>query len=296
MIFYCSMEPDPKPSSNDKVPSFFSEGDKTTENLHFEKIKKNDSIESSSKTTKQSSKLTIHWPSLGIGAVIAVACIFFGIMMANMVDTESTQILDEITINEIGSIKKPTFSSFTDNASPILGDENAPLTLIEFGDYQCTYCKKFFHETVESILINYVETGKVKMLFKDFIVVDGAVGGNDSMNAANAAHCANDQGMFWQFHSTLYNNWAGEGTGWISSEQLNKFANTLELDMNEFSNCVSELKWKKLVNASHDDAVALGVTATPTFFVIDENRNVLKITGAQHYDVFKEVFDSALEK
>ena len=296
MIFYCSMEPDPNPSSNDKVPSFFSEDDKTTENLHFEKIKKNDSIESSSKTTKQSSKLTIHWPSLGIGAVIAVACIFFGIMMANMVDTESTQILDEITINEIGSIKKPTFSSFTDNASPILGDENAPLTLIEFGDYQCTYCKKFFRETVESILINYVETGKVKMLFKDFIVVDGAVGGNDSMNAANAAHCANDQGMFWQFHSTLYNNWAGEGTGWISSEQLNKFANTLELDMNEFSNCVSELKWKKLVNASHDDAVALGVTATPTFFVIDENRNVLKITGAQHYDVFKEVFDSALEK
>ena len=290
------MEPDPNQSSNDKVPSFFSEGDKTTENLHFEKIKKNDSIESSSKTTKQSSKLTIHWPSLGIGAVIAVACIFFGIMMANMVDTESTQILDEITINEIGSIKKPTFSSFTDNASPILGDENAPLTLIEFGDYQCTYCKKFFRETVESILINYVETGKVKMLFKDFIVVDGAVGGNDSMNAANAAHCANDQGMFWQFHSTLYNNWAGEGTGWISSEQLNKFANTLELDMNEFSNCVSELKWKKLVNASHDDAVALGVTATPTFFVIDENRNVLKITGAQHYDVFKEVFDSALEK
>ena len=296
MIFYCSMEPDSEPSSNDKVPSFFSEGDKTTENLHFEKIKKNDSIESSSKTTKQSSKLTIHWPSLGIGAVIAVACIFFGIMMANMVDTESTQILDEITINEIGSIKKPTFSSFTDNASPILGDGNAPLTLIEFGDYQCTYCKKFFRETVESILINYVETGKVKMLFKDFIVVDGAVGGNDSMNAANAAHCANDQGMFWQFHSTLYNNWAGEGTGWVSSEQLNKFANTLELDMDEFSNCVSELKWKKLVNASHDDGVALGVTATPTFFVIDQNKNVIKITGAQQYDVFKEVFDSSLEK
>jgi len=291
MIFYCSMEPDPKPSSNDKVPSFFSDGDKTTENLHFEKIKKNDSIESSSKTTTQSSKLTIHWPSLGIGAVIAVACIFFGIMMANMVDTESTQILDEITINEIGSIKKPTFSSFTDNSSPILGDSNAPLTLIEFGDYQCTFCNKFFHETIESILTNYVETGKVKILFKDFIVV-----GQDSMHAANAAHCANDQQMFWQYHSILYNNWAGEGTGWVSSEQLNKFANTLGLDMAKFSNCVSELKWKKLVNASHDDGVALGVTATPTFFVIDQNKNVIKITGAQQYDVFKEVFDSSLEK
>jgi len=284
------MEPDSESSFNDKVPSFFSEGDKPAENLHFEKIK-NNSIESSSKTTKQPSKLTIHWPSLGIGAVIAVACIFFGIMMANMVDTESTQILDEITIDEIGSIKKPTFSSFTDNSSPILGDGNAPLTLIEFGDYQCTFCNKFFHETVDSILTNYVETGKVKILFKDFIVV-----GQDSIHAANAAHCANDQQMFWQYHSILYNNWAGEGTGWVSSEQLNKFANTLGLDMDEFSNCVSELKWEKLVNASHDDAIALDVTATPTFFVIDENRNVLKIVGAQDYDVFKEVFDSALEK
>ncbi len=290
------MEPDSKSSSNDKVPNFFSEGDKTSEDLCIEKIKKIDTIEPQSKTITLPSKLTIHWPSLGIGAVIAIACIFFGIMMANMVNTESTEILDEITINEIGSIKKPTFSSFTDNSSPILGDGNAPLTLIEFGDYQCTYCKNFFRETIESILINYVETGKVKILFKDFIVVDGAIGGNDSMNAANAAHCANDQGMFWQYHSTLYNNWAGEGTGWISSERLNKFANVLELDMSEFSNCVSELKWKKLVNASHDDAIALGVTATPTFFVIDENRNVLKITGAQHYDVFKEVFDSALGK
>jgi len=285
------MEPDSEPSSNDKVPSFFLEGDKTTENSHLEKIKKNDSNESSSKITKQPAKLTIHWPSLGIGAVIAVACIFFVVMMPNMIDTESTQIFDEITINEIGSIKKPTFSSFTNNASPILGDRNAPLTLIEFGDYQCTFCNKFFHETIESILINYVETGKVKILFKDFIVV-----GQDSMHAANAAHCANDQGMFWQFHSTLYNNWAGEGTGWVSSEQLIKFANTLELDISEFSNCMSELKWKKLVDASYDDAIALGVTATPTFFVIDQNKNVMKITGAQHYDVFKEVFDSALEK
>jgi len=285
------MKPGSESSSNDEVPSFFLEDDITTENSRDVKIKKNNSKEPSLKITGKSSKLTIHWPSLGIGAVIAVACIFFGVMMTNMIDTESTQILDEITINEIGSIKKPTFSSFTNNASPILGDRNAPLTLIEFGDYQCTFCNKFFHETVESILINYVETGKVKMLFKDFIVV-----GQDSMHAANAAHCANDQEMFWQFHSILYNNWAGEGTGWISSEQLIKFANTLELDISEFSNCVSELKWKKLVNASHDDAIALGVTATPTFFVIDQNKNVMKITGAQQYDVFKEVFDSLLEK
>jgi len=284
------MEPDSEPSSNDKVPSFYLEDDKTTENSRVEKIKKIDSSEPSLKTTTQPSKLTIHWPSLGIGAVIAIACIFFGIMMANMIDTESTEILDEITINEIGSIKKATFSSFTDNSSPILGDSNAPLTLIEFGDYQCTFCNIFFHETIDPILTNYVETGKVKILFKDFIVVN-----EDSVNAASAAHCANDQKMFWQYHSTLYNNWDGEGTGWASSEQLHKFASTLGLDMDKFSECMSKSKWKELVDSSHADGRTLGVDATPTFFIIDQNNKVLKITGSQHYDVLQEVFDSLLE-
>ena len=164
------------------------------------------------------------------------------------------------------------------------------MTLIEFGDYQCTFCKKFFDETENSIVMNYVETGKVKMLFKDFIVVN-----EDSLNAASAAHCANDQKMFWEYHETLYNNWDGEGTGWASSEQLHQFAFTLGLDMNRFSECMSQSKWKDLVLSSHADGRTLGVDATPTFFIIDENNEVLKIVGAQRYDVFQEVFDSLLQ-
>ena len=285
------MEPDSEPSSNDKIPSFFLKDDKNTEDLYQEKSNENNQTESASKTPRRSSKLTIHWPSLGIGAIIAIACIFFGVLMTNMINIESTQNLDQILIKEINPTKKLSLSSFTDNASPVLGNKDAPLTIVEFGDYQCTFCNKFFHETVESIIINYVKTGKVKILFKDFIVV-----GEDSMNAANAAHCANDQKMFWQYHSILYNNWAGEGTGWASPEHLNEFANTLGLNMDKFSECVSELQWKELVDSSHRDGIVAGVTATPTFFVIDENNNVSKITGAQHYDVFKEVFDSMLEK
>jgi len=285
------MGPDSKLPADDNIPSFFSNDDKNIEELSHKKNNVTNSFEPTSKKSQGISNLTVHWPSLGIGAGIAIACIFCGVLLVNMINTEPTEFLDEITINEITTTKKPTIASFYDNASPILGDLNAPLTMVEFGDYQCTFCKKFFSETEESIITNYVETGKVKILFKDFIVV-----GQDSIHAANAAHCANDQQMFWQYHSILYNNWAGEGTGWVSSEQLNKFANTLGLDMNKFSNCVSELKWKKLVNASYDDGVALGVTATPTFFVIDQNKNVMKITGAQQYDVFKKVFDSSLEK
>jgi len=285
------MEPDSKLPSDDNIPSFFSNDDKNIEKLSHKKNNTTNSFESTAKKSQGTSNLTIHWSSLGIGAGIAIACIFCGVLLVNMINTESTQVLDEITINDITTAKKPTIASFYDNASPILGDLNAPLTMVEFGDYQCTFCKKFFHETEESILTNYVETGKVKILFKDFIVVPG----NDSFNSANAAHCANDQEMFWQYHSTLYNNWDGEGTGWASFERLHQFASTLGLDMDKFSECMSESKWKELVDSSKVDGRTLGVDATPTFFIIDQNNKVLKITGAQHYDVFQEVFDSLLE-
>jgi protein-disulfide isomerase len=285
------MESDSKLPSDDNVPSFFSNNDKNIEELSHKKNDRTNSFEPISKKSQGASNRTVHWPSLGIGAGIAIACIFCGVLLVNMINTESTQVLDEITINEITTTKKPTIASLYDNASPILGDLNAPLTMVEFGDYQCTFCKKFFSETEESIITNYVETGKVKILFKDFTVVPG----NDSVNAANAAHCANDQEMFWQYHSTLYNNWDGEGTGWASSEQLHQFASTLGLDMDEFSECMSKSKWKELVDSSKVDGRTLGVGATPTFFIIDQNNKVLKITGAQHYDVFQEVFDSLLE-
>ena len=290
MIFYAIMDSDSKLPSEDSTPSFFSNGDRNTEKLSDKKNAEMNSSKQSPETSHRRANLTVHWPSLGIGAGVAIACIFCGVLLVNIINTEPTQVLNEITISEITTTKKPTIASFYDNASPILGDINAPLTLVEFGDYQCTFCKKFFHETEESILINYVETGKVKMLFKDFIVVN-----EDSVNAASAAHCANDQKMFWEYHSTLYNNWDGEGTGWASFEHLHQFADTLGLNMDEFSECMSKSKWKELVDASHADGRTLGVDATPTFFIIDQNNKVLKITGAQHYDVFQEVFDSLLE-
>ena len=281
--------------SDDKLPSFFLNDSKNDqESLDAQKrINKTESNETLSDihTTKVvRSTNRIHLPSLAIGAGIAVACIFCGVLMVNMINSETTPVLAETPQKQTEITKIQSLSVFTDNASPILGNPNAPITMVEFGDYQCTFCKKFFHETEESIITNYVKTGKVKMLFKDFIVVN-----EDSVNAASAAHCANDQEMFWQYHSTLYNNWDGEGTGWASSEQLHKFASTLGLDMDQFSECMSKSEWKELVDSSHADGRTLGVDATPTFFIIDQNNKVLKITGAQPYDVFQEVFDSLLE-
>ena len=282
--------------SDDKLPSFFLNDSKNDqESLDAQKrINKTESNETLSEihTTKVvRSTNRIHLPSLAIGAGIAVACIFCGVLMVNMINSETTPVLAETPQKQTEITKIQSLSVFTDNASPILGNPNAPITMVEFGDYQCTFCSKFFHETENSIITNYIKTGKVKILFKDYIIL-----GQDSINAANAAHCANDQKLFWKYHSILYNNWAGENTGWADLAHLHEFANTLGLDMDVFSTCMSDLKWNELVNLSSKDGQKLGVSGTPTFFVIDQNNDVIKIVGAQHYDVFKQIFDSVLDE
>lgn len=282
--------------SDDKLPSFFLNDSKNDqESLDAQKrtnkTESNETLSDIHTTKVVRSTNRIHLPSLAIGAGIAVACIFCGVLMVNMINSETTPVLAETPQKQTEITKIQSLSVFTDNASPILGNPNAPITMVEFGDYQCTFCSKFFHETENSIITNYIKTGKVKILFKDYIIL-----GQDSMNAANAAHCANDQKLFWEYHSMLYNNWAGENTGWADLAHLHEFANTLGLDMDVFSTCMSDLKWNELVNLSSKDGQKLGVSGTPTFFVIDQNNDVIKIVGAQHYDVFKQIFDSVLDE
>ena len=120
--------------------------------------------------------------------------------------------------------------------------------------------------------------------------------GEDSVNAAHAAHCAKDQGMFWKYHYMLYNNWEGENTGWVTDDSLNKFASNIDLDVNEFSKCMSEKKWMNLIRASVKDANTMGVTGTPSFFLIGPENEITKIHGAQPYDAFKRTIDSMLKK
>ena len=126
----------------------------------------------------------IHGPSLGIGAAIAsvvIVIIFFGI---NGISSESELILEQTpTMDQFGPTKV-TLNTFLGNGSPILGDNNAPITLVEFGDYQCHFCNVFFHTTEDKIVQKYVETGKVKIIFKDYNII-----GPDSVNASHGAHC-----------------------------------------------------------------------------------------------------------
>ena len=186
---------------------------------------------------------------------------------------------------------KITMDTFVSNGSPILGSPDAPITLVEFGDYQCHYCNVFFQSIEKDIIKNYVETGKVKIIFKDYNII-----GPDSVKASQGAHCAKDQGLFWEYHDILYSNWTGENNGWASGANLVNFAQEIDLDMNEWSECMNQEKHSKTILSSNDDAKALGLTGTPAFFVINSDNKITKLVGAQPFEVFKRTFDNELEK
>lgn len=162
--------------------------------------------------------------------------------------------------------------------------------MIEFGDYQCFYCHQFYNSTEPDIVKNYVDTGKVRMVFKDFTII-----GQDSVNAAHASHCAQEQGKFWDYHDALYNNWAGENTGWASSDNLLKFAKQVGLDPNAFNQCMTQSKYISVVEGSLSNAKDLGLTGTPDFFIILPDHTVTKVVGAQPYQVFDNIFKSQLK-
>ena len=149
----------------------------------------------------------------------------------------------------------------------------------------------FFHSTEDDILKNYVETGKVKMIFKDYNII-----GPDSVNASHGAHCANDQGLFWEYHDILYSNWTGENNGWASSENLGRFAQEIGLDMDVWSKCMSNRIHSQTILASNEDAKSLELTGTPAFFVIGPDGKTTRLFGAQPFETFEKVFENELEK
>ncbi len=173
--------------------------------------------------------------------------------------------------------------------SPVLGNPNASITIVEFGDYQCEMCYRWFHTSKPDIVENYIDTGKANLVF-----VDLAFLGKDSPKAAQATYCAEDQGKYWEFHDLLYNSQEHIDNGWANSERLKAFAFSIGLDMELFESCLDSGKYSKRVQYNIDEARKQGASATPTFFIIDSEGNKQKISGAQPYSVFKNVIDSMI--
>jgi len=179
---------------------------------------------------------------------------------------------------------KITSKALIQNGSPILGNPDAPITILEWGDYQCTYCYKFHQSSLNVIYEDYIQTGKVKLVFKDF-----PLNGEDSVLGAQATHCANVQNKFWEFHNELYDNWKGERTGWITRESLSEFAKNIELDVEQFDNCLESLTYLDKVFTNHEFGKEIGIDATPSFLVFNDEK-MIKIRGNQPLEVFLKTF------
>jgi protein-disulfide isomerase len=163
----------------------------------------------------------------------------------------------------------------------IKGDPNAPVTIIEFSEFQCPFCKKYVDEAYLKIIEEYVDAGKVRYVFRDF-----PLGFHDQAKpAAMASECAHEQGKYWEYHDLLFENQVD-----LSIENYKKWAVDLGLDTGQFNDCLDTEKYAEEVDNDLADGQSYGVSGTPAFFI-----NGKMISGAQPYAVFEQAIEEALE-
>jgi protein-disulfide isomerase len=188
-----------------------------------------------------------------------------------------------------GSIR----AAITLGDDPIKGSSDAPVTMIEFSDFQCPFCKRFFDDTLPLIQRNYIDTDKVRFVYKDFPL--------DSIHpnaraAAVASECADEQAKFWIYHDRLFMG-QGEWAGIPGNDAVGifkQYASDLGLQVTEFNACLDAGKYADEVNSDLRDGVTYGVNGTPSFFIGNEKDGYVQVRGAQPYSVFEQVINSEL--
>ena len=185
-------------------------------------------------------------------------------------------------LGSAGQVKiDPNLQRYTVPADgyPSVGPENAPITLVEFSDYQCPFCEQWYKDVYSRLMNDY--KGKIRFVYRDFPLY--AIH-PDSESAAEAAYCAGEQNAYWYYHDALFNQSYGLGyTAYV------KYALDIGLKPDQFTKCLSDRKYKANVDANVSFASTLGVSSTPTFFL-----NGMAIVGAQPYEVFKQIIDKEL--
>ena len=209
-------------------------------------------------------------------SLIPASIIFAGIIIAGAViySTGERQIVQN---NQPAKLVAPTVDD-----DVILGEADAPVTIIEFGDYECPYCEVFYKETEEQIRRKYIETGKVKMVYRDFPLDKHP----SAMPAALAAQCAGDQGKYWAYHDALFDRQAQ-----LATMDYTALAKELGLNEKTFKSCLDSRKYENEVKKDYQDGVRAGVKGTPAFFI-----NGIFIEGAYPYEDFEKVIEAALAK
>ena len=185
--------------------------------------------------------------------------------------------------NASGIPIKVNANNFTDD-DPILGDKNAKLTIVEFSDYQCPSCEKFWSKILPQLKLQYINTGKVKLVYRDLPLE--SIHPN-ARSAAEAANCAGEQSKYFEFHDKLFENqqeWASVGI-----PSFNKYAQEIGLDVNKFSDCINSKKYKDEITNDLRDAASVGARGTPYFIIGNQT-----VVGAQPFSNFQAIIESQL--
>ena len=247
-----------------------------------------------------------------IGSIIALAASTFlggyllgqhGIEM-NRIETTTPQT----QINNIPTTAIPQQPSLTQDTtgtsphqissiqldnSPAMGNSNAPVTIVEFSDFQCPFCDAFFTDTLPQIKQEYVDTGKAKFILKEFPLDFHT----NARLAANAAECANEQGKFWEYHDVLFKSqsqWENLSNSDASSA-FKQSAVDLGLKTSDFNSCLDSKKYDSLVSKESQEGSMYGVSGTPTLYVGNEKNGYTQIVGAQPYSTFKQTIENLLQ-
>jgi len=159
-----------------------------------------------------------------------------------------------------------------------IGPADAPITIVEFSDYQCPFCRRWHAEVYKPLLAAY--PGKIRLVYRNLPLTSIHP---DALGAAEAAMCAGEQDVYWKYHDKLF------GSESLGNNVYIQYAQELGLNIPTFEACISNHKYQKAIETDSDFAINLGVRSTPTFFI-----NGLAIVGAQPLDVFKQVIDKEL--
>ena len=210
-----------------------------------------------------------------IGVIAAVIAIGIGFSAFNSESSDS---------------EPETYMLDTSKGSPILGSLDSPVLIIEFGDYQCPFCKRWNENTKPLIELNYINTDKASLVFVDLAII-----GPDSKDVHAGSYCAEDQGLYWEYHDYIYANQGHENDGWANAENIKKLILGLDgMDAELFNECIDSKKYEGRVNDNYIEASRTGANSTPSFIIMGPN-DVSTIQGAQPYDVFAKTIDSLIE-
>ncbi len=171
---------------------------------------------------------------------------------------------------------------------PFIGNENAKVTIVEFSDFQCPFCRMFWSGAYQQIKTDYVDTGKVKLVFRDYPLSFHP----SAQVSGEASECADEQGKFWEMHDKIFQEQAKQGSGTVTYgvAELKKWASQIGVNVGQFNKCIDSGKYKTEVEKDTADGTSYGVSGTPTLFV-----NGLPVVGAQPFSVFKDVIDKELK-